>query len=72
MEVRLFATLRENREKIQYINCREGMDGFVLLSELGISPEEVAIFLINGMHSRPDVALKQDDIIAIFPPVGGG
>ena len=72
MEVRLFATLRENRDKILNINCKEGMDGYLLLSELSITPEEVAIFLINGMHNKLDAKLKQDDIIALFPPVGGG
>jgi molybdopterin converting factor small subunit len=72
MEVRLFATLRENREKVIFRDCQDGMDGYALLSELGIKPEEVAIFLINGRHSKPDAKLSQDDLVALFPPVGGG
>jgi molybdopterin converting factor small subunit len=72
MEVRLFATLRENREKIIYRDCDDDMDGYALLSKLGIAPEDVAIFLINGRHSKPDALLSQEDIIALFPPVGGG
>jgi len=72
MEVRLFATLRENRGKVQQIQWQDGMDGYAVLSVLNIPPEEVAIFLINGAHSKPDAAVKPNDVIALFPPVGGG
>ena len=72
MEVRLFATLREGRDKVVHINWSEGMDGHKLLLELAIGPEEVAIFMINGRHSSPEAALNENDIIALFPPIGGG
>lgn len=72
MEIRLFATFRENREKIMYIDCNEDMDGYAVVKALEIAPEEVAIFLINGHHAKLDTKLKNDDIIALFPPVGGG
>ena len=72
MEVRLFATLRENRGKIAHIDWREGMSGLDLLDELGVPHKDVAIFLINGAHSNKDALLNQDDVVALFPPVGGG
>jgi len=72
MEVRLFATLRENRGKIAHIGWREGITGLDLLDELGIPQKDVAIFLINGAHSNAGAALNQNDVIALFPPVGGG
>ena len=72
MEVRLFATLRENRGKIVDVQWSEGMDGNALLGLLELAHEDVALFLINGTHSKPDALLKADDIIALFPPVGGG
>ena len=72
MEVRLFATLRENRESTLQIDWNEGSDGYALLKSLNIAPDDAAIFLINGKHSRLDVPLSADDTIAIFPPVGGG
>ena len=50
----------------------EGMDGHALLDTLGIAVDDAAIFLINGVSSRPDAILKADDVIALFPPVGGG
>ena len=72
MEVRLFATLRENRGKTAAVPWREGLSGHGLLETLGIKEREVSIFLVNGMHSKPDVILRENDIVALFPPVGGG
>lgn len=72
MEVRLFATLREGREKVVNVPWHDGMDGFFLLTQLGIPAADVAIFLINGVHNKLDAQLKADDVVALFPPVGGG
>ena len=72
MEVRLFATLRTGRDKVIDMQWSEGGDGFALLRELGLDADDVAIFLINGKHSTFERILTQDDIIAMFPPVGGG
>jgi len=72
MEVRLFATLRKNRDKVVQVAWQEGMNGLTLLAALGIAVEDVSVFLINGANSKPDTPLKADDIIALFPPVGGG
>ena len=72
MEVRLFATLREGRGKIFHIDWHEGIDGAAVLAGLGIKPDEVAMFMIDGANSKLDVKLKPNSIIAIFPPVGGG
>ena len=72
MDVRLFAALREDRGKIVSVQWYEGMNGFALLKSLAIEPETVSIFLINGMRSDPETLIKADDIIALFPPLGGG
>ena len=72
MEVRLFATLRENRGKTASVPWRENLSGHDLLEILGINEDEVSIFLVNGMHSKPDVVLRENDVVALFPPVGGG
>ncbi|PKM73853.1 MAG: molybdopterin synthase sulfur carrier subunit [Firmicutes bacterium HGW-Firmicutes-16] len=72
IEVRLFATLREGREKISLLKP----EGFTVAGEIldyfDIPREEVAILLINGFHSKPDSSVKDGDVLAIFPPVGGG
>ena len=72
MEVRLFAMLRDNRGNVIDFQWRDGLSGHVLLNELGIKEEDAAIFLVNGMHSKFDKILHKEDIIAIFPPIGGG
>ena len=72
MDIKLFATLREGRGKTVEIEWYKGINGFAVLKELGLEPDEVKIFLINGLNSIPDVELKSDDIIALFPAVGGG
>jgi len=72
MKVQLFATLREGRGKEADIPWFEGLDGLTILKELGLDPDDVKIFLINGLHSKPETLIKPDDIIALFPAVGGG
>ena len=72
MEVRLFATLRENRGKVLEVDWQEGMDGSALFAKLDIPAKDVSIFLINGKNSSHDTVIKADDVIALFPPVGGG
>ena len=72
IEVRLFATLRDNRGNIVESQWCDGMDGYALLESLDLAPEDVAIFLINGKHSPFDSMINVSDIIALFPPLGGG
>lgn len=72
LEVRLFATLRRGREKVYHLDAAGFPDGTSVLAHLNIPREEVAIFLRNGFHSPTDVALQDGDIVAIFPPTGGG
>ena len=43
-----------------------------ILDALDIPAEEVAICLINGFHSKLDARVMDEDVLAIFPPVGGG
>ena len=43
-----------------------------VLDHLKIPHEEVAICLINGFHSKLSDPVKDQDVLALFPPVGGG
>lgn len=72
LEVRLFATFREGREKVLKMDAAPYPDVNSILKHLDIAPEEVAILLINGRHNKPEASVKDGDIIALFPPVGGG
>ena len=42
------------------------------MDHLKIPHEEVAICLINGFHSKLSDPVKDQDVLALFPPVGGG
>lgn len=72
IEVRLFATFREGREKVLYVDPEKYSTSGEIIDDLEIPREEVAILLINGRHSKPDVSIRDGDILALFPPVGGG
>ena len=72
IEVRLFATFRDGREKILYLDANDYLSAADILKYLGILHGDVAILLINGRHSKPDKDVHDGDVIALFPPVGGG
>ena len=72
IEVRLFATLREGRGKIVMLPAEEYHDAASIIAHLQIPAEEVAILLINGFHQKPETAVKDGDIVSLFPAVGGG
>jgi len=40
--------------------------------ELSIDERNVSILLVNGFHQTPDVNLKDEDIVSLYPPVAGG
>ena len=72
IEVRLFATLREGRGKVQMLDAADIDIAGDIIRRLEIPAEEVAILLINGFHQKPETPVKDGDIVAIFHPVGGG
>ena len=72
IEVRLFATLREGRGKVQMLNASDFATAGDIIRHLDIPMEEVAILLVNGFHKKPGEPVKDGDIVALFPPVGGG
>jgi len=72
IEVRLFATFRQGREKKQILDLPQGTKILEILQMINIEPEEVAILLLNGMDGSFDRKLKDEDVLSIFPPVGGG
>ena len=72
IEVRLFATLREGWGKIVMLEPEAFPNAGAIISHLNIPVEEVAILLINGFHKKPYETVKDGDVVALFPPVGGG
>ena len=72
IEVRVFATLRQGRDKVTMLPPESFSTAGDIIRHMDIPPEEVSILLINGFHKKPEDAVKDGDIIALFPPVGGG
>ncbi len=72
IEVRLFATLREERGKKIYFEYEEGINTDRIIKLLKIKEEDVAILLINGRDGDLKIELNEGDVVSIFPPVGGG
>lgn len=72
IEVRLFATFRENREKIIHLPEKDHKDARSVIEAVSIPVDDVAILLINGQHSKPESPVQNGDVVALFPPVGGG
>jgi molybdopterin converting factor small subunit len=72
--VKFFATLREFGPKKVNIEIPTGSSIKVILERFKI-PKEVKqlILLVNGIpHKNIDTILSDGDIVAIFPPIGGG
>lgn len=70
--VKLFATFRDGRFKVEERDLPDASRVVDILLPLNITPEEVAICLVNGRDVNEQHQLNDGDTIAIFPPVGGG
>jgi molybdopterin converting factor small subunit len=72
VEVKLFATFRENRFKEKEMEAGEGASPADILAELNIPTELVGILLVNGNNATFEQKLAAGDVVAIFPAIGGG
>lgn len=72
VEVRLFATFRENRDKRYFFELNEETSILDILNRLDIDKEEASLILLNGIDGDVDRNLNDGDVLSLFPPVGGG
>jgi molybdopterin converting factor small subunit len=72
VEVRLFATLREGRFDKQTIEKAEAVSISDLLEHLGIPIDQVGILLVNGLNTSVEHKLTSNDVVSLFPAIGGG
>ncbi|GAB1431547.1 MoaD/ThiS family protein [Spirochaetota bacterium] len=70
--VKLFATLREYGQKMMELELTDEASPASIIRELNIPANEVAVIMINGRHVSRDEALKEADVLALFPALGGG
>ena len=72
VEVRLFAGLRQGRQKIYHMESDSVKNVQDIMDVLNIQRSEVNILLINGFHQKPETPVKDEDVVSLFPAVGGG
>ena len=72
VEVRLFAGLREGRQKVCYMEPDTVKTVQDIMDMLNIQRSDVNILLINGFHQKPETEVKDEDVVSLFPAVGGG
>ena len=72
IEVRLFAGLRQGRQKVYQMELGSVRTVQDIMDVLNIQRSEVNILLINGFHQKPETPVKDADIVSLFPAVGGG
>ena len=70
--VKLFAYFRDNRFKLREQELEPGTEVGQIVDSLSIPRDEVGVLMINSRHAEFDTLLKEDDILAIFPVIGGG
>ena len=72
IEVRLFAGLRQGRQKVYQMESGSVKTVQDIMDMLNIQRSEVNILLINGFHQKPETEVKDEDVVSLFPAVGGG
>ena len=72
IEVRLFATLRQGRQKVYHVEPGSMNTVQDIMDVLNVPRSEVNIMLINGFHQKPETEVKDGDVVSLFPAVGGG
>jgi sulfur-carrier protein len=70
--VKLFAYFRDNRFKIEQREIDEATTVGDIVDALGINREEVGVLMMNSRHTEFNVHPVENDVLAIFPVVGGG
>ncbi|MEW5819801.1 MAG: MoaD/ThiS family protein [Cyanobacteriota bacterium] len=72
IKIKLFATLQNNRFEINNFECSTETTVAEIINMLNIPERDIAIIFINNKHAEFNTILKNNDTLALFPPVGGG
>ena len=70
--IKLFATLQQGRFHEKTIEITKGASVDDIRKMLKISKKEKLVILLNGRHAELHTKVKDGDILAIFPQIGGG
>ena len=70
--VKLFATLQDFGPAIQEMQVPANSTVEEVVNSLNL-PEDIPLLkIVNGIHTDQEKMLKEGDVLALFPPVGGG
>ncbi len=72
VKVKLFAGFRDGRFKERLLELEDGSSVRAVVKSLGINQEDVGVTMLNSRHCSLDSMLRDGDILAIFPVIGGG
>ncbi len=72
IQLKLFATLRNNRFDSKELDIAQGTTVEEIIRSIGIPAEHVALVFVNNRHGGRETVLSDGDILALFPPIGGG
>lgn len=70
--VKLFATFREGRFKVEVRQVKSPYTVGQLVAALQLPIEKLGVLLVNGRHVGLDHLLNDKDVCAVFPQIGGG
>ena len=70
--VKLFASLRKGRFEKKTREYSSGTRIKQVIDELNIPREQAAIVFVNNRHAKLEHRLSDGDVVAFFPPIGGG
>jgi sulfur-carrier protein len=76
--VKLFANLVQYSPNPSYsgapfsLEVETGSTLSDLAAQLNLPGDLVKVMFVNGIICEPDQVLKENDVVGIFPPVGGG
>ena len=70
--VKLFAFFRDGRFKEEGREYPPGTTVGDIVDDLDIVRDEVGVVLVNSRQAGLEVAVAENDAVAIFPVIGGG
>ena len=70
--IKLYASFQKDRFAREEREVAEGTRVRDIVETLGIDAAEVGVTMVNGRHVELDDGLRPDDVLAVFPVIGGG
>ena len=71
--VKLFAYFRDGRFREAASSIyKPGTTPADVISSLDINFEDVGVIMVNNRHAAAEYQLQNNDVLAIFPKIGGG